>query len=175
MKAELEKRESVEDVVKSLVSKPTQEVNTSTEEKPTGLDEGKVKELFQDLMSQNTQKQTENQNLSSVVKALQETHGDKAKDVISARAKELNTDPMQIEALARTNPTMALTLLNVAPSTSTAPAKPTQTSTHQPNHEKLSSVNTEKRLITGGPTREEVMNEWAAIKADDYKNNDIQT
>ena len=171
--SELEKRASVEDVVNKLVKQPNSEDTTKTKVEPAGLDESKVMDLVKQALNQSNQQSQEAKNLSSVVNALTETHGDKAKEVIHARAKELNTDPSQLENLARTNPAMAMELLKVEPKTSSAPIQPSQTSQLQVPKKELEAPT--KKLITGGASRQEIMDEWNAIKADVYNKNDVQT
>lgn len=167
--AELEKRRSVEDVVKELIgeqSKAPAEPGKTAPEQP-GLDEDKVRQMLEGMLNQRTQAQVEQENFSKVQNALLENYGDKARDVIRSRAKELNTTPTELEKLAKQNPAMALHLLGGVQVQDNAPFKPTQTPPRNGPKDELPAP--KKGLINGGAPTSDVRDEWSQIKASVFK------
>lgn len=173
LKAELDKRESVEDVVSRLTGKSQH--TEKKEDQPNsgvGLDEDTARKLIEEQITALRQKDSEADNFKKVQAALVEQYGDKAREVIRTRAAELNTTPADLEKLARTNPAMALGLLgggNVSPSK--APSTPNHSPNRQPPKQgELSRP--EKSLMRGAPT-EEVIDYWRQVKDHTYKKYDI--
>lgn len=168
LQQELEKRKSVEEVVESLTGKQNSPQNDEGKTTPqgSGLDETKVQEMLENMLNQRTQEQQQAANLQTVVQTLNESYGEQAKEVIRNRAKELNTTPTELEKLARQNPNMALSLLGGGNVNSTAPSKQTQTPPRNPPKNELPAP--KKGLITGGATRQEIMDEWSAVKQGVY-------
>lgn len=169
LRQELEKRESVEEVVQKLLGKEPQhqKVEGETRQGETGLDENKVKEMLNNMLDQRTNSQKEDANLNTVVQQLTEKYGEQAKEVITSRAKELGTTPTELEKIARQNPNMALTLLGGVEIKSQAPSKQTQNSNRTPPSKELPK--SDKKLITGGASSKEIMDEWASIRNATYE------
>jgi len=176
LRVELDKRDSVEEAMRKLTENQPNQAESITPQVNTGLDEDKVRELLADALGQDNARKVSDQNLLSVQANLIEKFGDKAQEVIQAKAVELNTTPAELEKLARTNPAMAMGLLGNADVQKTAqPTTPSQTTSHTVSSRELPSVNHDKKLITGGATSTEIADEWAAIKADVYSKLDVQT
>lgn len=169
LEQELEKRKSVEEAVEQLLGKttPAQKEEGTTAPKTSGLDEDKVRQLLEGMLDQRTQSEKQDANLRTVVTQLTEKYGEQAKEVIRTRAAELGTTPTELEKIARQNPNMALTLLGGVELKSSAPSKPTQTTQRKTPTDDLPPPS--KKLITGGARREDIMNEWNAIKGSVYK------
>lgn len=175
MQSELEKRKSVEDVVKSLTNQNTQssESKPSTEGKDNALDEDKVRNMLESLLNEKTSSQKKEDNLSLVVRTISETHGEKAKSFIQQRAKELNTTPQELQKLAEDNPNIALSLLGGGTSTSNSPS--TQT-TNPPRYVQKSEEleRPKQRLITGGASNKDVMDNWRKIKEHTMRKHNVE-
>lgn len=178
IQAELEKRKSVEDAVAELMGKQREPNHTDdgkTNQKTVeSLDEERVRKLIEETFQGKTRQEREAQNLNTVVNSLKEAYGDKAKDIIKEKAKELNTTPTELEKLARNNPKMAMSLLGGAVvSPSSNPSPQTQNTPHTPP--KKETPPPKKGLINGGATSEDLKTEWQLIKEDVYKKYDVQT
>jgi hypothetical protein len=167
--SELEKRESVEDVVKRLTSGKPEDKGNDQSPAPKGLDEEGIRKLVQAQLDQQTQAQKQNANLSRVISDLTSQYGEQAKEVIRTRAIELNTTPADLENLARTNPAMALGLLGGGtikqdgkPSTSSmTPNRTTPNNNEKPVFE--------KSLTRGGVSNKELVEGWNKVKEYTHK------
>ena len=172
--AELEKRESVEQVVQKLFDDRPNNQNQSTDPSPVGgLDENKVRELFSAMMNQQRSQETQASNLQQVTAKLSELYGDKAKTVIADKAKELSTTAEELGKLAANNPTMALALLGGSKLIDKAPAIGTITPNHQPPAD--GGLEAPKKPLLRGATSREVNDYWQQVKQDVYKRFDVQT
>lgn len=104
--AELEKRESVEDVVKRLTEK--QEPAPVATPQPTGLAQDDVVGLIKQTLEQTSEESRLRANMASVQAKLQDKYKDKAKEVLEAKAVQLNTTLEKLGEIAATNPDMFL-------------------------------------------------------------------
>lgn len=165
LEAELRTRRSLEDVVNSLTA-PTQNQapKADQQEKDKGLNEDKVLELVQQALSTRQKAEQETSNLRGVVEKLSETFGDKTREIIVNRAKELGTTPSALEGLAKQNPQLVLSLFSGVNVQNTQPVKTSQTQPKLSVQKNDGLPTTDKRIIQGGATTEEIMDVWNSVK-----------
>lgn len=113
LRDELSKRVGVEDAIARL-SQQRQEQDPPA---VSGLDEKSVLELVQKTLTQREQQSVRQQNINAVTDALTHKFGEKAREVISAKAQELNMSLEQMKQLSEQNPQLVLTLFNHSQST----------------------------------------------------------
>lgn len=129
LRAELEKRAAVEDVVTRLTATQKETQDQGTPPSTSGLTEEAVLQLVQNMLGQQKAKDQATSNQAQVQQALTQKFGEKSREVVEAKAKELGVTPQKIGQLASENPALVLALFNTAPST---PVKPTTGSQHIP-------------------------------------------
>lgn len=173
-KAELAKMGNIDDFVKRISPNAEPEPTKPTSEKSQSLSEEEITRLLESALSKRESESRAKQNLDSVIGEVSKAHGDKAASVIAQRAKELQTTPEALRELAKTNPTMALTLLNVK---AQAPVQPSRSTTIPP----LQSTDDnpapvfEKSAARGGLSNRELVNRWRQVKDYTYKNLNVET
>ena len=175
-KAELAKMGNIEDFVQRI---SPQQKTAEPEPKPTsqgnpGLSEVEISRLLETAIEKREREAAAVNNLQTVIGEVSKLHGDKAAVVIAQRAKELQTTTEALRELAKTNPTMALSLLNVKPS---SPAgKPSQSTTippHNPTNENQPPV-FEKSAARGGLSNKELVERWRQVKDFTYKQLNVE-
>lgn len=172
LQTELEKRKSVEEVANSLLNtNPTQKTEATTDE-PKGLDENKVAELVNNILSSKTQEQQQAENLNKVLSSLNEQYGDKARVVVAERAKELGMSLKQMEQLSKDNPAAAVVLMGGKEIKSVTTPR-TQVPPHNTPEGELPPP--KKGMINGGASTTELVDEWRAIQKDVHKKFDVQS
>ncbi len=127
LKVELDQRGSIEEVVERLTAKQKEAQGKEQPTGPSGLDEQAVLQLVQKSLSQAKEQESAVANQARVQQALQSKFGEKTREEVERRAKELGTTPQELGALASKNPSMVLALFNAA---SQAGVKPTTGSVH---------------------------------------------
>lgn len=158
LKAQLEKVQSVEDVVSRLLPnsegsqvKPEVSVNQPN---VSGLDEQAVTNLIKSYLSSENETKTKLDNINKVESALIANYGEKAAEVIRNKASEIGTTPKELESLASTYPDMVLKLfevkaqqtkLSTTPSVHIPPYTNNQPTLERPN----------KSLLAGATSREQ--------------------
>lgn len=126
LKGELGKREAVEDVLARLTANK-QEGNPvdTTPQQVAGLSEEAVAKLVESKLQENQSKAQQSANMSKVEQALNSQFGDKARDVIASKAKELNISVKELGELSATKPEFVLAAFNAKQQST---IKPTTTS-----------------------------------------------
>lgn len=126
LRAEMEKRGSIEDVISRLTAKQDQggQHNEGTPPQQVGLDEQAAKALFEQMLNETKQKESFRSNEQTVQNTLYAKYGEKTSEVVANKAKELGTTASQLGELAKQNPQMVLALFN----TSASQAGPTTSS-----------------------------------------------
>lgn len=114
LKAELEKRAAVEDVVTRLTAQQREPQGPGTPPTPSGLDEQAVLQLVQQALGQAKASDQAANNRAQVQQALSSKFGEKSREVIQQKAQELGTTPEEIGQLASKNPAMVLALFNAS-------------------------------------------------------------
>lgn len=154
LSGELEKRESVEEVVERLVNK-NQSNPAPTDDQPKAgvLDENKILNVVKNVLQEQEKETTSSENLTKVITTLTSTYGDSASQVIKDRARELNTTPSALENLAKDNPNLVLSLFSNVDVQNLNPTTPNQTPPR--NMEKpLEAPKPERSLMKGASNRE---------------------
>lgn len=109
-------------------------------------------------------------NLMEVNNVLTSQYGDKAVEHLASRASELNTTPEAIQEMAKTNPTMALTLLGVQKQSTPSFGGTNTSAWPAPKVEKLQAP---KKSLLAGAKESEVQDFMAAIRAEIYNEHGI--
>lgn len=170
LKAELEKRESVEDVVKRLQG------NQVTEETPKveSLDAEAIKSLVSSELSNREVQAIEAQNMLTVTQTMTQKYGAKAKEAIAAKAGELGTDTKSLQTMARTQPKVFLALFGSTPvSTSTNPTSSSTVPVATPQAPR--EVEAPKKSVLQGVKTEDLVSHWREHKAAVYDKFDIES
>lgn len=119
LKEKLAKTEAVEDVV-SRLTQNQQAAPVEVTPQPSGLDENAVIKLLEQVTTQKAVLAAESANEQKVSDALLEAFGDKAGEVMAAKAAELNTSIEALQKQSRENPQLVLAAFNQQP-TQTGP------------------------------------------------------
>lgn len=170
--AELAKRDTLEDFVQKLKPTATPQPPSATPNPDAGMSEEKIVQLLESALTGREQAAQAQRNLDTVVNSLQEKHGDKAVEFIKQKATELNTTPAALKELAKSNPTMALTLLGGAVTKPNAsPSQPSLTGNPAP----ASSPQLATGLAKGGYSNKELAEAFRASKAETNKRLGLET
>lgn len=155
LREELAKRAAVEDVVTRLTAQQREPQEQGTPPKSSGLDEQAVLQLVQQALGQAKQQDQAQLNQAQVQQALSSKFGDKSREVVEQKAKELGTTPAELGQLASRNPAMVLALFN----TSAQPnVKPTTGSVNIPSSympERAPLERPSKSLLSGATSKEQ--------------------
>ncbi len=156
LKLELDKRQSVEDIVKSLTNKTTTTQTPSVDQPQVNVvDEQKVLTLVQKALQDKAQADQLAANLQSVNTAISTKFGTKAKEKIQEVAKKANTTPEQLQELAKTNPSLVLSLFEtVQPDKSL----PTFTNTNGLNQQQTETK--PRSVMKGGVSSKDLAEIW---------------
>lgn len=154
LKAELEQRGSVEEVVSRLTA---QQKETQSQGQPPAtsvLNEQAVLQLVQQALGQAKQQDQAQLNQAQVQQALSSRFGEKSREVVEQKAKELGTTPAELGQLASKNPAMVLALFNVTP---TSQVKQTTGSVNIPPYvsERPPLEKPAKSLLSGSTSKEQ--------------------
>lgn len=108
LEEQLNKFSNIEESVQRLLAK---EQNSNGNPAPVaGLDEQAVMRLVQQSLQQSKSAEMAEANFRLVNENLVKKFGDKARDVVATKARELNTTPEALQGLAKENPQLVLTL-----------------------------------------------------------------
>ncbi|MND20269.1 hypothetical protein D3C87_1076450 [compost metagenome] len=171
LQAELEQRQSIEDVV-SRLAKPNQPDVRDDQSRTSGLDESAVMKLVQETLERQAQLSAAQANQAQVEQALKAKFGDKTADVVKQRASELGLTPKALGELSSKSPQAVLALFNTQ---GTHSPQPTRSSVNIPPTLSPSAPPLErpaKSLLTGASTKEQ-MEYMAKIRQRVYDENGI--
>lgn len=172
LKEELAKRSAVEDVVARLSSQRQPEVPQPTSEATKVLDETQIQDLMMRTLTQREQAQVAQSNTLEVSNALTAKFGDKAKEVVDAKAKELGLTPQQLGKLAESSPKAVLSWFNT--SYSSAPSgSPVRSSVHLPSTAPEQELKRPEKSLLAGASSKDVMEFMRKVKEDVYRKNGI--
>lgn len=150
---QVNKSKSIEDVLKELTAKDS-EPKPKVEDPPVGtsVSEETIAALVKNELEKSAKNAQEVHNASEVQNALISKFGDKAPDVIAAKAAELGTTPKELGDLAKKNPKMVLSLFN----TGKAQVTPTSSSINLPtNPAPIELESPTKSLLLGATSNEQ--------------------
>lgn len=171
-KAEVSKRQSVEEVIERFTTSRQPQEPAQTSEAPKGLDEAAVQEMLQRTLTEREKSALASQNVSAVRNALVTKYGDKAQEVVAAKAQELGMSMESINSLAASSPQAVLSWFQAStPSSTGAPARST---VNLPEHQEQPGIKKPAvSLVRGGASQKDVMEYMAQIRKEVYRQNDI--
>lgn len=173
LKAELDKRQSVEEVV-SRITQPKEApiVAEVTAPAAQGFSQEDVAKLVQQELTKNQQVSTAQSNVQKVSDNLTTKFGASVSDVIAQKAKELNTTSANLEQLASQSPDMVLALFNSAPQ---GTVSPTTGSMNIPaNKLPEAQLGSPERSLLSGAKSSEVTDYWGKVRAQTYAKFGVQ-
>lgn len=173
LKAELDKRSSVEDVISRLTNRPPAEP-THTSDAPKALDEGSVLAMVQRELQQREQLTLTQANAKIVADAMTQKFGEKAKAEIAAKAQELGMTTKEMEAFAYSKPQAFLSWFNTSPSAPQG-AAPVRSSVHLPEVPPTDGVKHPGRSMLRGVSSKDQAAFMAQIRAEVYKKHGIDS
>lgn len=166
---EIAKRQSVEEVLARL--QPTQQPPKQETPAPQGLDEASLSELIQKQLSQRDQLSKAQQNESEVDVALKARYGEKANEIVLAKARELGISVQRVKELSQESPTAVLALFGAAQSRQGASV--TRGSQSFPASPQMDELVLPKKSLLAGATSKDQAAFMAQIKERVYKRNGI--
>lgn len=110
IKAELEQRGSLDETIERLTSQRQQDPSP---QETQGLTPEQVQEMLEQRLTERERAQVAQRNTQKVEQAIVQMYGDKTKEVVAQRAKELGITPTKLGQLASESPEMVLQLFNV--------------------------------------------------------------
>lgn len=171
LKAELEKRQSLEEQLAKFTSRTPEPVTPTREPEPAQFDENTVQQLVQKTLNQERAKTTASQNLSEVRSALVAKFGEKAQEEVSSRASALGLTMEQVDAMAATSPKALLQLFSAsAPSSNGAPQRST---VNLPESQRQEGVKHPGKSLLRGAKTKDVADFMRQIREEVYRQNDI--
>jgi len=172
LKAELEKRKAVEEVVEKLTAK--EQVQQEITPQANTLDEQAVLNLMENYSKQKETQTLQQKNEASVSDALLAKFGDKTGEVLAAQANELGVEVSDLQDLSRKSPQAALKLFGLTGGNTPAPTatgSSVNISSSQPAQEQLAPP--EKSLLLGASAKEQA-DYIAKVRESVHKKYDIQ-
>jgi hypothetical protein len=163
------KNKSIEEMITRL--QPTPQPPKQETPAPQGLDEASLSELIQKQLSQRDQLSKAQQNESLVDSALKERYGEKANEMVHAKAKELGISIQRVKELSQESPQAVLSLFGTAlPKQGTSFTRGSQSYPATPQQDEL--VLPKKSLLAGATSKDQAAF-MALIKERVYKRNGI--
>jgi hypothetical protein len=172
LEQELNSRQSVDEAVERLLGSAQQKPKDD-QPMSSGLDAKTVEEMIQRTLTTREKEQLYKNNLVSVETQVAEWYGDKAKEVIATRAKELDMTPKKLGELASENPKLALRLLKDAEVDAPKATKSSQTPPRSVPQDQYQPP--EKSLVKGGMTNKELVEQWRKIQEHTNKRLGVET
>lgn len=157
LSADLEKRDSVEDVVARLMSSQKAEGEPVSEQASTNqLTEKEVMGIIKSFTETNELESKKASNEVLVSDGLKSKFGDKAGDMLLAKAQELNTSVASLQVLSQDNPSLVLSLFGETAATTHTPNIST---TSTPPNKRYAEEHPAQSLLRGGPKVSESFND----------------
>lgn len=156
-----------------LLSQTTQaQPAAQIETQPVAQDTVDVNSLVQAAFQAHQQQTLAEKNLGEVTSVLASQYGDKAVEHLQNKARSLNTTPEAIQEMAKTNPTMALTLLGAEkPQVSASFGGSTNTAGF--SAPKVDPLTSPKESLLMGAKSEQVSDFMKQIQAEVYREHGI--
>lgn len=163
-KAEASKIAEMEKAVQELLQGSKQPPAQATP--PNVIDEASIANIVQKTLTETQQKTVREQNLSQVVKKLQEKFGATVEDEFYGKAQELGFSKAEINDLAAKSPAAVFRIFGINDGGKQPTAAPNQSSVNttgfQPNQNSYVRANSKSTL--SGATTQEVMDEQRASR-----------
>lgn len=112
LEAKVNQFDNIEGTVQRLLAQNTEV--TPTQSEPTAVDEQAVLKTVQNVLAQREAAERADANFKLVYSKLKETYGDKSGEVAEAKAREHGMTTDALAELAKSNPTVALSLFQTA-------------------------------------------------------------
>ncbi|QHJ80876.1 MAG: hypothetical protein [Bacteriophage sp.] len=171
-KADLAKRDTVEDVISRFTTSRQSQEPPHTSDVPKGLDEAAVQEMLQRTLTEREKAAVASQNVSAVRNALVSKFGDKAQEVVAAKASELGLTMDALSSLSASSPQAVLSWFQA--STPTSSGAPVRSSVNLPDAKPKEGITPpSKSLVRGGASSKDLMEYMAQIRKQVYKEHDI--
>lgn len=167
LRADLEKRASVEEVVSRLQPNQQTQVTETTPAQVAGLDEQAVTQLLETIITQKEQATAMQTNRQRVNSKLNELYADRAPEMIANKAGELGMSASNLGELANTQPDLVLALFNTAPSKGPSPT--TNSFNIPPTHTKTEGMAAPTKSLLAGATGKEQAEYMAQIQRSIYE------
>lgn len=113
LKSELEKRQSMEELISRMANVQAPQQTQGTPPQSSGLDQTSVVELVKKVLDDTNQTERYKANINKTQEALVAKFGEKTKEVISEKARELGLSPQKIGELAGQSPAAVLAMFGV--------------------------------------------------------------
>ena len=170
MKAQMSKFNNIEETVQRLLAQ--QQNQRATPPEASGLDEQAVIKLVQDSLKQTEQQRQLSANQQKVNDALISKYGEKAVEVLEAKAAELRTTKQALGELSKQNPDLVLALFSTPANKEPNPAvNGRRTPNPRPVVEELEKPT--KSLLSGVSAREQA-DRLVKIRQAVYNKYDVQ-
>lgn len=166
------KAEAVEDVVQRLTSQ-NQTPEAQETPQPNAVDEATVTTLVQDALNKDREQATAVSNVTTVNNALLGKYGEKAPEIVAARAKDLGMTVEELKAQSAKNPNVVLALFDArGPSRDT----PTSTSINLPHQapEQKPVERPQKSLLAGASSKDQA-DFMRQIREEVYRKHNVET
>jgi hypothetical protein len=169
LKIRLAQHDAVDDVVQRLTSNQSGPVVQDTPQ-PIVVDENAIANAVQQALNIERTVATEENNVSTVIGAITSKYGDKAREIVEAKAAELNTTVEGFKNLAARSPELVLALFEAG-----APASnsPTTSTINLPATSKPEDLQRPEKSLLQGATSKEQAAFMAEIKRKVYERNGI--
>lgn len=168
LRAELEQRQSIEDVVSRLATQ-NQPAPVADQPNTSGLDESAVMKLVQQHLEQREAATVAQANLQQVDTTLRAKFGDRAGEVVAQRAAELGLTPKALGELSSKSPQAVLALFNATGAPAPKPSfssinipatnQPDQPPLERPAKSLLSGASMKDQAAFMAKVREKVLRE----------------
>ena len=168
--AELAQRKSVEEVVSRLTAKEDQ--GSQETPAPQGLDEATLSQLVEQQLNKRDQLSKAQQNEALVNETLFSTFGEKAMEIVQAKAKELNISVKRVQELSQESPQAVLSLFGAKQSNQGA--SPTMGTQRLPDVPKPDVLEKPKRSLLAGASSRDQAAYLSQIREQVYKKHNIQ-
>lgn len=172
----LAQAKTFEDIVKKLGNgNVTEQEKPPVETPPSGgLSEEQAAELVRKIINGEKQTDAALKNLTKVNDTLISKFGDKTREVVATKAKELGTTPQQLKELSASNPEMVLALFGGTSGSPSATISSVNLGSFKPKDDVVSKP--AQSLISGpGATDKKRAEYMAQIKANVYKRMGVTT
>jgi len=172
LRAELEQRQSIEEVVSRLATQ-NQPAPKADQPNQSGLDESAVMKLVQQHLEQREVATTTKANQQQVEATLRAKYGEKAAEVVQQRAAELGLTPKALGELSGQSPQAVLALFSASGATAPKPSfssvnipatnQPDQPPLERPAKSLLSGASMKDQAAFMAKVREKVLRENGLI------------
>ncbi len=172
--AEKTRADALEEIVKRLTnnSQNPKQVETPTN---VGMSEEATAKLVERVLTERQIQSAAQANMDGVQNALLAKFGDKTKDMVAAKAKELGMTPKELGALSSKSPQLVLTVFGVTAPAASQPTTPSSTPFNQPVVDKPLERPAQSLISGAGATDKNRKALMQKIKEEVYKKHNVET